>query len=226
MKNSERLPGTIFSPDRLYRYTLTRVWDEDKPAVAFIGLNPSTADEVDNDPTIRKCIKYAKDWGYGALVMLNVYAYRSTDWKALKTANDPYGKDNDAWLMKVYPHVEKFVACWGNHVKDVGKSDGYMADYISAYIEDRVGDKLTLLAETKQGQPWHPLYLSGSLRMYGFNGEQQWWWCKDCGGRTLDYSDGNCSNPSCPLMPCCDKTREECKCENRPKPVSFEGDPS
>ena len=58
----------VFSPDRLHRYGLWRIWDDDLPKVLFIGLNPSTADELKNDPTIRRCIGYAKDWGYGCLL--------------------------------------------------------------------------------------------------------------------------------------------------------------
>lgn len=68
-----------FSPDRVYRYDLVRDWDTRQQVVAFIGLNPSTADESEDDPTIRRCIRYARDWGYGGIVMLNAFAFRATD---------------------------------------------------------------------------------------------------------------------------------------------------
>ena len=65
----------IFSPDRIHRYGLWRIWDDALPKVLFIGLNPSTADELKNDPTIRRCIGYAKDWGYGGYIMGNIYCF-------------------------------------------------------------------------------------------------------------------------------------------------------
>ena len=86
------LKAAILSEDRKYRYVLLRTWDEAKPAVLFIGLNPSTADEEDDDPTILKCINYAKTWGYGKILMVNLFALRSTDPSILIHAADPVGK--------------------------------------------------------------------------------------------------------------------------------------
>lgn len=82
----------LLSEDRKYRYILSRTWDEAKPAVLFIGLNPSTADEKSDDSTIRKCINYAKCWGYGKILMANLFAFRSTDPSILIHAADPVGK--------------------------------------------------------------------------------------------------------------------------------------
>ena len=86
--------GATFSPCRTWRYSLWRIWQPGKPYVVFIGLNPSTATEVEDDPTIRRCIRYAQDWDYGGLYMLNVFALRSTDPKALYRHSDPKGPDN------------------------------------------------------------------------------------------------------------------------------------
>ena len=72
------IKDAILSEDRKYRYILSRTWDETKPTVLFIGLNPSTADEKTDDPTIRKCINYAKCWGYGKILMANLFAFRNT----------------------------------------------------------------------------------------------------------------------------------------------------
>ena len=69
----------VLSEDRKYRYLLSRNWDDTKPTVLFIGLNPSTADEKEDDPTINKCISYAKSWGYGKVLMANLFAFRSTN---------------------------------------------------------------------------------------------------------------------------------------------------
>lgn len=70
--------NAILSEDRKYRYVLSRIWDESKPMVMIIGLNPSTADETKNDPTIIRCIDFAKSWGYGGVYMLNLFAFRAT----------------------------------------------------------------------------------------------------------------------------------------------------
>ena len=87
-----------FSPDRVYRYSLWRFWSKNGGYAAFISLNPSTADEHEDDPTIRRCIRYAKDWGYSGLIMLNLFAYRSTNPKRLYTIDDPIGPDNNFHL--------------------------------------------------------------------------------------------------------------------------------
>lgn len=76
--------SAIFSDCRIYRYSLSRIWNLTKDFVSFVCLNPSTADERNDDPTVRRCIRYAADWGAGGMVMLNLYAYRSTDPKKLK----------------------------------------------------------------------------------------------------------------------------------------------
>lgn len=80
--------GAKFSDCRKYRYTLWRIWNESEPCVMFIGHNPSTADEKEDDPTIRRCINYSRDWGYGGLYMVNLFAYRATDPKDLIAATD------------------------------------------------------------------------------------------------------------------------------------------
>lgn len=84
---------------RTYRYELWRTWDESKPYAMFIGLNPSTADETEDDPTIRRCINFAKTWGYGGLCMTNLFAYRATQPEDMKRASDPIGNKNDETLI-------------------------------------------------------------------------------------------------------------------------------
>ena len=77
------------SDDRRYRYELSRIWDAALPPVLFVGMNPSTADEEQDDPTIRRCIRFARDWGYGGLLMGNLYALRATDPQELTRAVEP-----------------------------------------------------------------------------------------------------------------------------------------
>ena len=93
--------GAEFSKDRIHRYALYRVWDESKPLIMLIGLNPSTADENKDDPTIKRCVSFAKHWGYGGLIMVNIFAYRATDPRKMKKATDPVGPDNDKWIRKL-----------------------------------------------------------------------------------------------------------------------------
>ena len=102
----------FFSKDRLYRYALWRIWDNELPKVLFIGLNPSTADEVKDDPTIRRCIRYALDWGYGGYLMGNIFAYRSTDPKQLKIIDNPIGIDNNYWLKKLHTEATLTIGAW------------------------------------------------------------------------------------------------------------------
>lgn len=151
----------LLSSDRLYRYTLERIWDPDRPRCAFIGLNPSTADESQLDPTLRRCVRFADGWGYGSFVMLNVFAFRTTDWRGLKMARDPVGSANWTWLRaKTKEVVEQggiVVCCWGTHVKDVrgGRT-------LALSIRDLLA-KPYVIRTTLSGFPEHPLYLPSNL---------------------------------------------------------------
>ena len=93
--------GAVFSDCRKYRYALWRMWDENKPLVMIIGLNPSTADETGNDPTITRCISFARSWGYGAVCVTNLFGFRATAPSQLKVYHDPIGKENDAWVHEM-----------------------------------------------------------------------------------------------------------------------------
>ena len=88
----------MLSVDRKYRYVLTRTWDETLSNIMFVGLNPSTADETTDDPTIRRCINFAKSWGYGGLYMVNLFAYRSTNPNNIRIVDNPIGDDNDSCI--------------------------------------------------------------------------------------------------------------------------------
>jgi hypothetical protein len=153
----------LLSSDRMYRYTLERIWDPDRPKCAFIGLNPSTADESQLDPTLRRCVRFADGWGYGSFVMLNVYAFRSTDWRGLRMIKRPvgYGQKND-WHIAIESHEVQshggiVVCCWGAHVKNV---PGGIAR--TALIR-RALDEVYYIRLTKGGFPEHPLYLPSNL---------------------------------------------------------------
>jgi len=154
-----------FSPCRRYRYTWEMVWDATAAPCVFIGLNPSTADERGPDPTVRRCIGYARDWGYGRLVMLNVFGYRETDRLAMKriaapvaAAADP--RANDRAIRRTVARVlaagGMVVAAWGSD----GAHRGRSAE-IRALL---AGHPLHVLTLTAAGEPGHPLYLRKDLR--------------------------------------------------------------
>ncbi len=143
-----------FSEDRVYRYALWRIWDENQPKVMFIGLNPSTANETEDDPTVRRCKGFAKSWGYGGLIMANIFAYRATEPKNMESAKDPIGPENDAWLLKLTQEATLVIGAWGNHGKF--KSRGKV-------VVDSIPD-LYCLKMNETGHPAHPLYLPSASR--------------------------------------------------------------
>ena len=142
-----------FSPCRRYRYALRREWGEGKPVV-FIGLNPSTADERFDDPTIRRCIRFSQDWGFKRLVMANLFAFRATDPKVMKRQDDPIGPDNDRVLQQLAGEAGMLVAAWGVHGKHVQRDQAVR----------RMLPNLHCLKLTLNGMPAHPLYLPASSR--------------------------------------------------------------
>lgn len=141
--------NAVFSRDRTYRYILTRQWDEGKPYAMFIGLNPSTADETRDDPTIRRCINFAKRWGYGALVMMNLFAYRATDPEVMKEAEDPIGPETDSWIHAFAQDAGIVIAAWGVHGTHLNRSAAIKLMLPELYC----------LGMTQKGHPKHPLYL-------------------------------------------------------------------
>lgn len=149
-------PPAIFSPCRRYRYVLWREWDMHNPSYAmFIGLNPSTADETLDDPTVRRCIRFAKEWGYGALCMTNAFAYRSTNPEEMKQQSDPVGIDNGTWLKVNSLEAGVVVAAWGIHGTHMDRDKEVK----------RILSGLLCLGKTKGGQPRHPLYLKSDTKL-------------------------------------------------------------
>lgn len=118
-------------------------------------LNPSTADETVDDPTIRRCIGYAKSWNYGGVVVSNLFALRATDPRELKTAVDPIGPENDFALKTCMEESALCVCAWGNHGSLYGRS---------AAVRDILGPGLHCLRVSKQGEPVHPLYQKRDLQ--------------------------------------------------------------
>lgn len=146
----------------LYRYGLVRRWS-DEPALRFVMLNPSTADAKLDDPTIRRCIGFAKREGYGALIVLNLYAYRATDPKALLSCGDPVGPGNDnmlrAHLRSSVGVGRPVIAAWGANAK---------ADRVGQVLDLCPGVDWRCLGTTKDGHPRHPLYVRGDQALVPF----------------------------------------------------------
>lgn len=150
---------TRFSLDRLYRYTLTRDFTSLPLTAArrycmFIGLNPSTADESKNDPTIRRCIDFAQRWGYDSLIMTNLFAFRATKPGVMKAQAEPVGKHNNLWLVRCARVSDLIVVAWGRH----GKHNGRDAD-VWDLLTRQHSFKLMHFGRNENGTPMHPLML-------------------------------------------------------------------
>ncbi len=148
--------GALFSPCRRWRYLLWRRWDESKPVANFLMLNPSTADEVKLDPTCSRARDYADRWGYGALIVTNVFGWRATDPAEMKAVKDPVGPGNDAAIVRAARDAALVVCAWGNHGAFLGRSSR-----VKALLKE---EKLYALRVNANGEPAHPLYLPGSLK--------------------------------------------------------------
>jgi hypothetical protein len=149
--------GAKFSACRRWRYLLWRCWDASRPVANFLMLNPSTADELKLDPSCTRARLYAERWGYGALVVTNLFGWRATDPGEMKRAKDPVGRGNDAAILRAAREAAIVVCAWGNHGAHLGRADAVLRLLVSGNLE------LKILKLNGAGQPAHPLYLPGAL---------------------------------------------------------------
>lgn len=147
----------LISPCGRYRYWLTRQWDMHKPEVCFIMLNPSDADASIDDPTIRRCVGFAKAFECGRLVVVNLFGFRSPSPTALRGNFDPIGETNDAHLMGAARSAKLVICAWGNHGK-LHNRNNYVLNLLKKESITPHALKISLT-----GHPCHPLYLKGSL---------------------------------------------------------------
>lgn len=156
--------AATFSADRVYRYRLSRIWRDDKPALMWLMLNPSTADESRDDPTIRRCIGYSMNWGFGGAIIHNLFAYRSTIPMELVSVwcTDPVGIENDAAISADAARC-KVVCAWGNNVIKLKLTS--RLESIRRVLD---GADLYYVKLTKSRQPQHPLYLHSRLTLQPF----------------------------------------------------------
>lgn len=159
--------GASFSTCRRWRYLLWRRWDRARPVANFLMLNPSTADEVKLDPTCSRARDYAERWGYGALVVTNVFAWRATDPAQLKAARDPVGPANDRAIARAAREAAIVVCAWGNHGAHLGRAEAVVR------LLEGAGVQVHALRVNGTGQPAHPLYLPGSLKPVRWPGPRE-----------------------------------------------------
>lgn len=151
----------VFDVSGRYRYSLWRAWSAYHPKIAFVLLNPSTADEEKNDPTIRRCIGFARAWNFGSMEVVNLFAYRATDYRELFKISDPIGEENNHFLMQVVERCSTVVVGWG--------ARGTLFDRDLQVMPLLAGRKnVYCLGITKDGQPRHPLYVKGDTRLVPF----------------------------------------------------------
>ena len=145
--------GAVIDKTGLYRYSLWREWDIHKSKIVFIMLNPSKADASIDDPTLRRCISFAKFWDYGSLIVVNLFAFRSASPLELKKVDDPVGKQNDRYLKKAIKSADRVVVAWGNNGK-LMQRDHFVLELLSKHnIQPHC------LGVTQGGHPRHPLYV-------------------------------------------------------------------
>ncbi|MCB1388929.1 MAG: DUF1643 domain-containing protein [Rhodobacteraceae bacterium] len=147
-------PSTaVYSPCESYRYTLTRTWDPAGRKVLFVMLNPSTATEVQNDPTVERCERRARALGFGAFRVCNIFAYRATDPRVMRAQTDPVGPANDAAIADSAAWADAVVCAWGTHGAHLGRGP-----QVEALLR-ATGMPLSHLGLSKDGHPKHPLYI-------------------------------------------------------------------
>ncbi len=153
--------GAIFDINGRYRYSLWRAWSSYHPRIAFVLLNPSTADEQRNDPTIRRCIGFARAWNFGSMEVVNLFAYRTTDCRELLKIDDPVGEENNYFLIQAVERCSTVVVGWGTRGTLLAR-DLQVLSLIAGRKD------VHCLGITKNGQPRHPLYLKGDTVLVPF----------------------------------------------------------
>lgn len=143
----------VYSPDERYRYLLTRIWQPGGLRALFIMLNPSTATEVQNDPTVERCQRRAMALGFGGFRVVNIFAFRATDPRVMKAQADPVGPGNDAAIADSLDWADQVVAAWGTHGAHRDRGAAVERLIRAAGVVPQV------LALTRAGHPQHPLYI-------------------------------------------------------------------
>ncbi|MEM7319288.1 MAG: DUF1643 domain-containing protein [Pseudomonadota bacterium] len=152
-------PSTaVYSDCEAYRYSLTRVWNDEGRKALFVMLNPSTATEVQNDPTVERCERRVRTLGFGAFQVTNIFAWRDTDPRKMRSAIDPVGPANNAAITAGADWADQIIAAWGTHGAHLNR--GWDVERLLR----QTGYPLYHLGLTKDGHPKHPLYIGYSVQ--------------------------------------------------------------
>lgn len=151
----------IISSCGKYRYFLSRVVGNSEKILTFIMLNPSTANAIDDDPTIRRCLSFCTSLGYGILHVVNLFAYRSTNPSELLIVENPVGKENLDFIKNVVQNSDMTICAWGTK-GSIKNQDKFIINFLKNF-------DLYALKITKNGHPSHPLYLKSDLKPILFN---------------------------------------------------------
>jgi len=154
--------GAIFDVNGRYRYSLWRAWSPYYPRIVFVLLNPSTADEQRNDPTIRRCIGFARAWHFGSMEVVNLFAYLATDYRELFKVSDPIGQGNNRFLLQAVERCSTVVLGWGTRGTFLSRD----RQVIQMFVRKK---DVYCLGLTKDGQPRHPLYIQGDTNLEPFD---------------------------------------------------------
>ena len=153
-QKGDALSRAVYSDCERYRYLLTRIWDPAGKKALFIMLNPSTATERQNDPTVERCERRARTLGFGGFRVTNIFAWRDTDPKKMRAAADPVGPENDAVLSDSCQWADQIIAGWGSHGAHLDRG------VVVARLLKKTGLPIFHLGLTKAGHPKHPLYIA------------------------------------------------------------------
>ena len=156
-------PSVAFYSDcERYRYTLTRIWDPIGRKALFVMLNPSTATEIQNDPTVERCERRARTLGFGAFRVTNIFAFRATDPKVMRAEPDPTGPENDQAITDGAAWADQIICAWGTHGEHLNRGPEV------EHLLRATGQPLYHLGLSKAGHPKHPLYI-------GYETQPQLW---------------------------------------------------
>lgn len=144
----------VYSDCERYRYALTRIWEPDGRTALFVMLNPSTATEVQNDPTVERCERRARALGFGGFRVCNIFAWRDTDPRQMRRAADPVGPGNDAAIREACAWADTIICAWGTHGAHLDRGVAVLA------LMRDTGRDLYHLGLSKEGHPRHPLYIA------------------------------------------------------------------
>ena len=148
----------VYSDCQKFRYTLTRQWLDAGPKALFIMLNPSTATEMQNDPTVERCERRARALGFGSFAVTNIFAYRATDPMQMRGQPDPVGPQNDQAIADAVAWADQIICAWGSHGAHIGRGT-----QVAALLR-AIGKPLFHLGLTQFGQPKHPLYIGYAVQ--------------------------------------------------------------